>query len=281
MKQIQSQIRVGQYVISLAEYSDGSIDVKLSADVLAYLSQTPTPAIYASLKCPGGLLAYRYLLDHIESYFASARCVVALTYIPSSRQDRLNGDKGVLNVFTLRSVGKLLESSVVDRYLLTDPHSDVSPALINKSTVMDQAEVFKRLQDRFDFECDVIVAPDAGAFKKSDMISQKIHRPLVLASKHRDPISNQLTDTKILAGDIRGKHVAIVDDILDGGRTFIALAKVLKEQGASKVSLFVTHGLFSYGTECLVGDIDEVFVYYNWLKSGDYDADFIRTYLNV
>jgi ribose-phosphate pyrophosphokinase len=50
---------------------------------------------------------------------------------------------------------------------------------------------------------------------------------------------------------LKDKHVIIVDDICDGGRTFIELAKVLKSNKVKNITLFVTHGIFSKGVDAL------------------------------
>lgn len=280
--QVLSKINVGQIEnLPIQVYSDGSVDIKIPETVKKALENSVVMNVYVTLKCPAGLLAFRYFLDYVEDQLNHVKLNVFLPYLPNMRQDRLNGSETVTNLFSLKSVTKLLKSSNVRSYLITDPHSEVSSALLDQSKVLDQSMVYCRLRDRFDFECDVIVAPDAGAFKKSEKIASMLQRPLVLASKHRDAITNELTDTQLLAGSVVGKHVVIVDDILDGGRTFSSLAKVLKEKGASVVSLFVTHGIFSYGYESLKGDIDNIYVYYNWLPEEDVDQNFIKTYMYV
>lgn len=278
---VYSELKLGNYPLQVSVYSDGSVDVKFDNNILGLLQHGGQLNLLAALKCPAGLLALRYFLDYVEEYHKSVKLNVILPFVPNGRQDRVTGNETTINVFSLKSVGELLKSPNIVNILVTDPHSNVTPALLKSSSVLPQEQVFSRLADRFDFECDVIVAPDAGAFKKSAKISQLIKRPLVLASKKRDLVTNELSETEILAGSIEGKHVAIVDDICDGGRTFIALAKVLKEQGASKVSLFVTHGIFSYGILPLQEYIDDVFVYYNWLEEGQFDPTYLHVYLDV
>ena len=62
------------------------------------------------------------------------------------------------------------------------------------------------------------------------------------------------------ADDLAGQDVVIADDLIDGGMTFILLAKALKVKGAGKVILYGTHGIFSKGTKPLFeGGIDEVY----------------------
>jgi len=58
---------------------------------------------------------------------------------------------------------------------------------------------------------------------------------------------------------LEGRTAIITDDICDGGYTFIKVAEQLKAKGASKVILFVTHGIFSKGLGVFDGLIDHVF----------------------
>ena len=96
--------------------------------------------------------------------------------------------------------------------------------------------------------------------KKTIKISETFNgEPEVIqAQKMRNLKTGEIIKTEIL-GDVKGKKVLIADDICDGGRTFIELAKVLKNKGAVEVSLFITHGIFSKGLEVFEGLIDAIY----------------------
>ena len=78
------------------------------------------------------------------------------------------------------------------------------------------------------------------------------------ASKSRDLATQEISDTTI-NGDVKGKNLLVVDDICDGGRTFIELGKVLREKQCGELSLFVTHGIFSYGIDQLLDVYDRIY----------------------
>jgi ribose-phosphate pyrophosphokinase len=59
--------------------------------------------------------------------------------------------------------------------------------------------------------------------------------------------------------DVKGKSIVIVDDIIDGGATFIGLAAELRARGAKKLTLCVTHGVFSKGHEAIANTFDAVY----------------------
>ena len=61
-----------------------------------------------------------------------------------------------------------------------------------------------------------------------------------------------ITGTEAYCDDLEGQSVVIADDIADGGYTFIKLAEKLKEKGAGKIFLYVSHGIFSKGLDVLL-----------------------------
>jgi ribose-phosphate pyrophosphokinase len=63
---------------------------------------------------------------------------------------------------------------------------------------------------------------------------------------------------------VNGKTVLIIDDICDGGKTFLELGKKLKELGAKSVLLHVTHGIFSKGRDAMFPYVDVVTAKYDW-----------------
>lgn len=159
-------------------------------------------------------------------------------YILGGRSDaRFKPNQG----FSLKIIADIINSCNFDRVIVLDPHSAVTPALINNCKVHTVEHWF----DFYSLPKDaVLVSPDAGAYKKMVDLADTYELELVAANKSRgaDGIP-RITVT----GIVENKHCYIVDDICDGGRTFTALAEKLKKRGAAKVTLIVTHGLFSYG----------------------------------
>jgi ribose-phosphate pyrophosphokinase len=97
-----------------------------------------------------------------------------------------------------------------------------------------------------------LVSPDGGALKKIyDVAAEFQITDLVTAIKHRDIKTGKITHTEVPLKPLEheyDKKFVIVDDICDGGRTFIELAKAIKERTHdSKIYLVVTHGIFSAG----------------------------------
>ncbi|KAF0921021.1 hypothetical protein E2562_038224 [Oryza meyeriana var. granulata] len=84
-----------------------------------------------------------------------------------------------------------------------------------------------------------IAFPDDGAWKR--FYKQLQHFPMVVCNKVRE---GEQRIVRIKEGDPRGRHVVIVDDLVQSGGTLIECQKVLAEHGAAKVSAYVTHGIF-------------------------------------
>ena len=84
---------------------------------------------------------------------------------------------------------------------------------------------------------------------------------MLTATKVRNTITGEITGTRLDDPDqsAKGRDCLIVDDICDGGRTFIELAKVIRQQGPARGYLYVTHGIFSNGLGIFQGLTDGVY----------------------
>lgn len=182
---------------------------------------------------------------------------VQYSYLPYARQDRVMAK---LEPFSLKIFCDLLNTLKLDAVLVNDPHSDVVPALIDNCQVLPQWELARRVipKEYFDDPEVVFVSPDAGAYKKVAKLISDDQR-IALGTKYRDEKGNIKNTTVHYPTPLIGKTCVLVDDICDGGRTFIELAKILKINGAAKVVLYVTHGIFSQGFDVLKEYIDEIY----------------------
>ncbi|WP_193145597.1 ribose-phosphate diphosphokinase [Citrobacter europaeus] len=184
-----------------------------------------------------------------------------LPWLPWARQDRhmVAGDSFALKVFASQ-----LNTLQFDKVKVLDPHSDAAAAAINNFVAISQETCLLHsatLQRQFQQKTLMLVAPDAGALKKIDAVARAAGvEEYAILSKKRDVASGKLTGFSLMAGDVRGRDLLIVDDLCDAGGTFIGSAQVLREAGAHSVSLYVTHGIFSKGVEHLFANgIDAIY----------------------
>lgn len=187
----------------------------------------------------------------LDDALVSLGCIytLKLPYMPYARQDRVcnTGEAAGASRF-----GKELKGLKYCRSItLVDVHSPAARlAAPAWSLVVDQAQIFKDWSLLRNFtvgESCVLVAPDKGALRKTAKVADALAAQYICANKVRDPLTTKIIATTVDAPIDPARHYLIVDDICDGGRTFIELAKVLREKGATKISLYVTHGIFSSG----------------------------------
>jgi ribose-phosphate pyrophosphokinase len=179
-----------------------------------------------------------------------------LPYVPYARQDRVC-DRG--ESFSLKVLANFINSLNFDEVIILDPHSDVTPALINNVKVISQFDIIRQWQEfknRIGSNC-VFVSPDAGGNKKTAKVAGYFnHNSFGRADKLRDLTNGNILETIVYESDFGKKDVIVVDDIADGAKTFIELAKVCKAKNCGKFVLYCTHGIFSKGTK--LENIDEI-----------------------
>lgn len=171
--------------------------------------------------------------------------------------------------FDLKVIAKFINSMNFDKVEILHPHSSVALALINDSLELNSFEFVKKAYQKIGNP--ILISPDAGAYKTTHEIAEKLNADIIPSNKVR---VNGIPQIKI-QGNLQNKDCLIVDDLADGGRTFKLLAKELKNQGASKVYLYVTHAQFNYGFDELKETISHVFCTNSYK---DIDDDFVTQY---
>jgi len=196
---------------------------------------------------------------------------LSVPYFLGARSDRKFGEGGFNYIKSV--IAPIINSQEYESVWVLDPHSDVLEACINNFRKGTNSELFgfaleqlvidewrKTTEDwSFGFWLErvwvknqniVLVSPDAGAYKKVFDVAKEFEiERIVTATKVRDLKTGQIIRTEIPTLDQHNdlKYV-IVDDICDGGRTFIELAKAIKaSRPTAEIYLVVTHGIFSAG----------------------------------
>jgi ribose-phosphate pyrophosphokinase len=256
-------------------FNGGEESIKLSEKAIGFLdSYRHDVNITATLKSSKDVITLLMVTDAIKR-ISRSKIDLYLAYVPYARQDRVC-EAG--EAFSLKVFCDLINSQNYSRVLIADPHSDVTPALLNNVEVVHNYEAFDyTLIDHSGFEGTTIVSPDAGSLKKIYKFAQyhKCDR-IIKADKVRDTKTGDIISTEVYCDNLQGEDVTIVDDICDGGRTFIELAKKLKEKGAGKITLVVTHGIFSKGLNVFDGLIDKIMTT-NSFYDGE-STDFIEVF---
>lgn len=178
------------------------------------------------------------------------RAALRISYLPYGRQDKeISNDA----TFALRTFNKYLNFMDWEEIVIVDPHSDVTQNYVRFVRAVYPVE--QVMQVAFELKADLFCYPDAGAVKKytgDGNVQKEIYDyPCTYGEKVRDQSTGNILSYK-LTGNVKGKRVLIVDDICDGGATFVLLTKELLAAGATDVNLFVSHGIFSRGLRPLL-----------------------------
>lgn len=183
-------------------------------------------------------------------------------YFPYARQDRVCNEGEALSV---RVMADMINAMNFARVEIWDAHSDVTTAVLNNCVNVTALPFVRKITRAGMF----LVSPDAGALKKTMKIGSELNLPVLRADKTRDSATGLISGT-VLHDDPNAhrsnRDFLIVDDICDGGRTFISLANVCHQHTTGKIMLYVTHGIFSYGLDVFDGIIDEIYTANPWPK---------------
>jgi len=207
------------------------------------------------------LIHLALLVDAIRRNHPHVELNLTMPYFPYARQDRVCNPGESLSV---KVIADIINAMGFARVFVLDPHSDVVGAVLNN---MVQIDITRSIEDSFlslpRWRC-ALVSPDAGALKKVYGYAKKINiEKVVRADKNRDVTSGKITGTVVYSEHLGKTNLIVVDDICDGGGTFIPLAQELRKITDGTVSLFVTHGIFTKGIDIVADAYDNVFVVNN------------------
>lgn len=196
-----------------------------------------------------------------------------IPFLPYARQDKNIDNTSTFNLVVL---AELINSLGCQSVTAVDVHNpDWTAELIKNFENVEVGAIHEHMVRRRDTHC--IVYPDAGAALR---YPRTVNASMIICDKTRDQLTGNITGHEIRSSDIMAMmtkpapyNFLIVDDLCDGGATFISVAKLInQEYGAyvNKIDLFVTHGVFSRGREHLLNNgITNVFTTNSLTKNGD------------
>ena len=251
---------------SISKFPGGEVHPRPAADRSESDGSDDT-IVRASLTSSDQVMALLMLCDALRrDGELTGRTILQVPYFPYARQDRVANDGESLSVAVMAG---LINGLGFDEVHVIDPHSDVTSALINNVQVIDAYEPVMRSSMRTSncrtaCEKGIYVIPDAGAEKKTRAFAREFGntRKPMQASKVRCTKTGQITETALYdngESDDGPQDFVIVDDICDGGRTFIELAKVIRaKHRVRSIHLHVSQGIFSKGLDVLLGHFNTI-----------------------
>ena len=168
-------------------------------------------------------------------------------YFLGGRSDRKFGE-GQTN-YLKNVICPIINSQKFNKVVVMDPHSDVLEACLDNFVKIGNFELVEFALDSINDKNLTLISPDAGALKKIFDVAAKFEiENVVTASKVRDMKTGDIIRTELPTMNLDGiNHIVIIDDICDGGRTFVELARAIREITNLPIYLVVTHGVFSAG----------------------------------
>ena len=266
-------ILVNHQAIETFNFPGGECHIKLPSSNI-----TEKTDILADLKNSDDIMRLLLSVDAVRRINPQTNIDLTIPHFPYARQDRVCNQCEALSVKVMTNAINNLHCTSVTIF---DPHSDVTPALLNNCKVVTQADIITNcfLANEILDKSLTLVSPDAGAEKKIQAVIKKIASDkksvdVIFASKKRDTLTGKIISTNIY-DDVKNKNLMIIDDICDGGKTFIELAKLLKTLGANNIYLYVTHGIFSKGLDVLRENFNHVYCCHTMLELSEIDNEFL------
>ena len=252
----------------ISRFPDGQQSIRIlehSYNTFYSLKEQPTPVIIKSRLNSFQDLELIICANQALKEIGVKSVKLYIPYCIGGRSDRKFQEGGINYIKTV--IAPILNSQNFDEVKIMDPHSDVLEACINNFVKTNNDNLMlMALKSILNEDNDVsnicLVSPDAGAYKKIFDVAKKFGiDKIITATKVRDIKTGKILHTEIPTLDQHNKlKYIIVDDICDGGRTFIELAKAIHgSRPTAEVYLVVTHGIFSNGLYELSKEITKIY----------------------
>ena len=228
-------------------FSGGEPHIKITSD-LSNIKEVTVTTRTKSFNDFGLLLL---AIDALQR-FQIEKINVFIPYFPAARQDRVMVQGEPLSV---KIYADILNALNLNKVTVFDAHSEVTSAVLNNCESISNHTFIQEVIKNIGTDL-ILISPDGGALKKIYKVSEYLGGvEVVECSKKRNVKNGKLEGFKVYEDDLKGKDCLIVDDICDGGGTFLGLAKELKNKNAGNLYLAVSHGIFSKG----VDELNETF----------------------
>ena len=237
VKKICSELNIQLGNCDVTHFSDGEINVNIGETVRGcdvYIIQPTNSPVNDNL------MELLILIDAVKRASAG-RINAVIPYYGYARQDRKTKAREPI---TAKLVANLITTAGADRVVSMDLHAGQIQGYFDipvdhLSSIPLLANYFKKIID----EDTVIVSPDLGGVTRARAFANILDLPIAIIEKRR-PKAN-VSEVMNVIGEIEGKNVILVDDIIDTAGTIVKAASVLKSFGAKKVYGCATHGVLS------------------------------------
>lgn len=219
-----------------SRFPDGEIDVKVEEDMRgcdAFVVQPTSPPVNENL------MELLVILDCLRRASA-ARITAVIPYFGYARQDRKAEGRVPI---TAKLVANLITKAGANRVLTMDLHAPQIQGFFD--IPVDELWAYRvfvpHIRETVE-EPFTVLSPDVGGVKMVRAYSKRLNCDLALVDKRR--VSGSETISYHLIGDVKDRHIVMIDDIIATGGTVVDAAHIAKEHGALSVGVCATHGIF-------------------------------------
>ncbi len=235
-QEICKSLEIELGISSCVVFSDGEIEPCFEETIrgshVFIVQSTPPPA--------DNLMELLLMIDAAKR--ASAYKVIAvIPYFGYARQDRK--DKPRVSIGA-KLMADLLSTAGVDRVITMDLHADQIQGFFNVPVDhLFASALFIPFIRNLGLRNITIASPDVGGTKRANTYARLLKTDMVICHKSRAKAN--VIDSMTLIGEVAGKDVIIVDDMIDTGGTISKAARVMLEKGANSVRAFAAHAVLS------------------------------------
>ncbi len=222
--------------VSLLNFSDGEFQTSLEETVRGknvFLIQSTIPPT-------DNLFELLLMVDAAKR--ASAKQVIAvIPYFGFARQDRKDRPRVAIGA---KLVANLLTAAGVDRVITMDLHADQIQGFFDVPVDhLYASTIFLPYVEQLNLPNLTIAAPDMGGAKRANAYAKYLKSDVVICYKQRTKAN--IVDSITVIGEVEGKHIVLVDDLIDTAGTLTKAADMMIEKGALSVRAVCTHAVLS------------------------------------
>ena len=223
--------------VSLDRFPDGEINLKVNCDVRGadvFVIQPTCPPVHEHLF---ELLTF---IDCLRRASAD-RITAVMPYFGYARKDRK--DEGRTPI-TAKLVANLITTAGADRVLAGDLHAAQIQGFfdIPVDHLYARPAIMEAVR-RLDLDNPIVVSPDVGGVKLARAYAKDLHTDIAIVDKRR--VTGDTTVIEHVVGDVSGREVLIVDDMVSTGGSIADAARIVKEKGARRVFLAASHAVLA------------------------------------
>ncbi|MEM0465698.1 MAG: ribose-phosphate diphosphokinase [Candidatus Pacearchaeota archaeon] len=241
--------------LHIKRFKDGEIKPKIDLNV----RKRNCFFIHDSSIDPTEWFTQLVLINETLKNSAAQEIINVLPYLKFSRQDRKDESRVPISAKALADTIGLY----ANRVLTIDVHNPSIQGFydIPFDNLYSFPTVVNYLKDFYPhiLEDIVVMSTDAGGAPRAKSFAKKLGiKDIVTGYKSREK-ENEVEQLRVL-GDVKGKNVLIVDDLIDTGNTLVSASNAVRELGAKKIYTYCTHGLFTSGVKKISDNFDIIFI---------------------